>query len=273
MDIRGKTILITGSTDGLGRAVAKRLAAAGAHVLLHGRNRERGEKLVQEIRAAGKGAATFYQADLASLAEVRGLAQAILRDHDRIHVLVNNAGVGSGPNMNERAVSADGHELRFAVNHLAGFLLTYLLLPAIEKAAPARIVNVSSLGQQPIEFDDVMLERGYDGGRAYRQSKLAQIMFTLDLAQELAGKNVTVTCLHPATFMDTTMVRLNNVKPISTVDQGADAVIKLAAADAVEGESGLFFDSLEESRANEQAYDARARKQLRELSRRLTGLA
>lgn len=273
MDLRDKTVLVTGSTDGLGRAVAKRLAAAGAHVLVHGRSRERGEKLVQEIRAAGKGAATFYQADFASLAEVRALAQAILQDHDRIHVLVNNAGLGSGPNMNERAVSADGHELRFAVNHLAGFLLTYRLLPALEKAAPARVVNVSSLGQQPIDFGDVMLERGYDGGRAYRQSKLAQIMFTIDLAQELVGRKITVNALHPATFMDTTMVRLNNVKPVSTVDQGAEAVIKLAASDEVEGESGLFFDSLEESRANEQAYDAGARKQLHELSRRLTGLA
>jgi NAD(P)-dependent dehydrogenase (short-subunit alcohol dehydrogenase family) len=163
--------------------------------------------------------------------------------------------------------------LRFAVNYLAGFLLTYLLLPAIERAAPARIVNVSSLGQQPIDFDDVMLERGYDGGRAYRQSKLAQILFTIDLAQELAGKSITVNCLHPATFMDTTMVRQSGTTPISTVDQGADAVMQLIASDKVEGESGLFFNRLQEARVNEQAYDAGARRKLRELSLRLTGLS
>ncbi|MEX2128425.1 MAG: SDR family oxidoreductase [Xanthobacteraceae bacterium] len=273
MNLAGKTVLITGSTDGLGRLVAKRVAASGAHLLIHGRSKERGEKLLDEIRAAGKGKGTFYQADLGSLAEVRRLAAAILKEHDRIHALVNNAGLGSGPDMKTRAVSADGHELRFAVNYLSSFLLTHLLLPAILNAAPSRIVNVSSLGQQPLEFDDVMLERGYDGARAYRQSKLAQILFTFELARELAGKRVTVNSLHPATFMDTNMVRLNGVKPTSTVDQGADAVIKLVASDAVEGQSGLFFNGLDESRANEQAYDAEARQKLNELSRSLTGLS
>jgi NAD(P)-dependent dehydrogenase (short-subunit alcohol dehydrogenase family) len=271
MNVAGKTILITGSTDGLGRLVATRLAARGANVLVHGRNKERGEKLVAELQ--GKGKPAFYQADLASLADVRKLAATVQNDHGQIHVLVNNAGLGSGPDIKTRAVSADGHELRFAVNYLAGFLLTYLLLPSIAKAAPARIVNVASLGQQPLLFDDVMIENAYDGGRAYRQSKLAQIMFTIDLAQELAGKGVTVNSLHPATFMDTTMVRQSGTKPTSTVDQGADAVMKLVASDEVEGESGLFFDRLQESRANEQAYDADARKRLRELSLRLTGLS
>ncbi|HEY7457209.1 MAG TPA: SDR family NAD(P)-dependent oxidoreductase [Xanthobacteraceae bacterium] len=273
MNLQGKTVLITGSTDGLGRLVARRLADRGANVLLHGRDKERGEKLAKELSAAKKGKAAFYRADLSSLAEVRKLAQAVLKDNGAIHVLVNNAGIGSGPDFKTRAASADGHELRFAVNYLAGFLLTRLLLPAIVKSAPARIVNVSSLGQQPLDFDDVMLERTYDGGRAYRQSKLAQIMFTIDLAQELAGKNVTVNCLHPATFMDTTMVRQSGTKPISTVDQGADAVMKLVVSDEVAGESGLFFNGLDEARANEQAYESSARKKLRELSLRLTGLS
>ena len=272
MNVAGKTILITGSTDGLGRLVAKRLAAAGANVVTHGRSKERGLALVNEIRAAGKGAATFYPADLGSLAEVRKLAETVSKAHSRIDTLVNNAGIGSAP-VTTRAESSDGHELRFAVNYLAGFLLTYLLLPSITRSAPARIVNVSSVGQQPIEFEDVMLERAYDGGRAYRQSKLAQVMFTIDLAQELAGKNVTANSLHPATFMDTTMVRQTGTKPMSTVDQGADAVMKLVTADEVEGESGLFFNGLDESRANEQAYDANARRKLRELSLQLTGLS
>ena len=272
MNVAGKTILITGSTDGLGRLVAKRLAASGANVLAHGRSKERGVALVNEIRADKKGSAAFYQADLSSLAEVRKLAQAVSKDHNRIDVLVNNAGIGSAP-MNTRAESSDGHELRFAVNYLAGFLLTYLLLPSVLKAAPSRIVNVASIGQQPLEFEDVMLAQSYDGGRAYRQSKLAQIMFTIDLAQELAGKKVTVNSLHPATFMDTTMVRQSGTKPLSTVDQGADAVMKLVVSDEVAGESGLFFNGLNEARANEQVYDVDARKKLRELSLQLTGLS
>jgi NAD(P)-dependent dehydrogenase (short-subunit alcohol dehydrogenase family) len=273
MNLAGKTILVTGSTDGLGRLVAKRCAAGGANVLLHGRSKERGDAVCREISVAGKGTAEFYQADFASLAEVRRLAQEVVREHDRIHVLVNNAGLGSGPEINMRAESHDGYELRFAVNYLAGFLLTHLLLPTILKSAPARIINVSSLGQQAIDFGDVMLERGYDGARAYRQSKLAQILFTIDLADQLKGENVTVNCLHPSTFMDTTMVRQNNVKPVSTVDQGADAVMNLITSNALERRTGLYFNVLEESRANDQAYDANARRRLRELSRRLTSLA
>ena len=270
MNVSGKTVLVTGSTDGVGRRVAERLAEAGAQVLLHGRSRERGEILRDEINAAGKGKAVFYQADLSSLAEVRRFAEAVRRDHGRIDVLVNNAGLGSGPDMKTRAVSADGHELRFAVNYLAGFLLTYLLLPILMKSAPARIVNVSSLGQQPIDFADVMLERGYDGGRAYRQSKLAQILFTFDLAQELAGTGVTANCLHPATFMDTTMVRQAGTTPLSTADQGADAILDLVASPALADSTGLFYEGKKESRANDQAYDSDARRKLRELSVRLT---
>jgi NAD(P)-dependent dehydrogenase (short-subunit alcohol dehydrogenase family) len=179
---------------------------------------------------------------------------------------------GSGPDPQARAVSADGFELRFAVNHLAGFLLTYLLLPAILRAAPARIVNVASLGQQPIDFDDVMLERAYDGSRAYRQSKLAQILFTIDLARELADKGITVNSLHPATFMDTDHGAPDRQAPLSSVEQGADALMNLIVSDALEGRSGLFFNGLEEARANDQAYDPEARKNLRALSLQLTGL-
>jgi NAD(P)-dependent dehydrogenase (short-subunit alcohol dehydrogenase family) len=271
MDPAGKTILVTGSTDGVGRHVALTLAAGGARVLVHGRNRERGESLLAEIRKRS-GDAIFYPADLASLAEVRELAAAVRRDHRRLDVLVNNAGIGSRSGGAQRRTSADGFEVRFAVNYLAGFLLTHLLLPLLVASAPARIVNVASAGQSPIDFDDVMLTRGYDGGRAYTQSKLAQVLFTIDLARELEGKRVTVNCLHPSTYMNTTMVRESGVSPISTVEEGGAAILNLILSPALDGRSGLYFDRQREARANPQAYDPAARERLRRLSRELTGL-
>ena len=147
------------------------------------------------------------------------------------------------------------------------------MLPTLESRASSRIVNVASAGQQPIDFTDVMLTRGYSGARAYRQSKLAQIMFTLDLAQELAGRNVAVNCLHPATFMDTTMVRLSGVQPISTVEEGGAAILELVMSPSLERASGLYFNGMRESRADPQAYDAEARGKLRALSFDLVGLA
>jgi NAD(P)-dependent dehydrogenase (short-subunit alcohol dehydrogenase family) len=265
-----RTALVTGATDGVGAVVARQLGASGLRVLVHGRDQERGARVVHDIRQAG-GEAAFLAADLASLAEVRRLAEAVRAETDRLCLLINNAGVGSaGPG---RQVSADGHELRFAVNYLAGFLLTRLLLDLLRSNAPARIVNVASAGQQAIEFDDVMLTRGYSGSRAYRQSKLAQILFTVDLAAELDGADVTVNALHPATYMNTTMVRLAGVTPWSTVEQGAEAILNLAAAPALAGRSGLYFDGLRETRADAQAYDPDARARLRALSFALTGLA
>jgi NAD(P)-dependent dehydrogenase (short-subunit alcohol dehydrogenase family) len=273
MRSEGKTILITGSTDGVGRRVALALAGEGARVLVHGRSRERAESLLEEIRKLGHAPAAFYPADLSSLAEVRRLAAAVQRDHDRLDVLVNNAGIGSRSGGPQRRNSAEGYELRFAVNYLAGFLLTHQLLPLLMASAPARIVNVASAGQSAIDFDNVMLTRGYDGGRAYMQSKLAQVMFTFDLADDLEGCEVTVNCLHPATYMDTTMVRDSGVTPLSTVDEGAASILNLVEAPALEGRTGLYFDRLRESRANAQAYDASARERLRQLSLQLTGLA
>ena len=273
MDLSGKTILITGSTDGVGRHVALALGAAGAKVLIHGRDRQRGQAVVETLRNAGNAGAQLYLADLASLAETRRLAEAIRRDHQRLDLLINNAGIGSASGGRQRRTSADGHELRFAVNYLSGFLLTRLLLPLIVASAPSRIVNVASAGQSAIDFDDVMLTRRYDGGRAYTQSKLAQVMFTFDLARELEGSNVTVNCLHPATYMDTTMVRESEVSPLSSVDEGADAILQLAVSPELEGRSGLYFNGRREARANPQAYDADARRRLAALSFELTGLS
>jgi len=267
-----KTALITGSTDGVGRLVAARLAAAGATIVIHGRDEARADRLVAEITRAG-GRAIFYQADFAALDEVRGLADAVRRDHPRLDILVNNAGIGTGGRGGTRQTSRDGHELRFAVNYLAGFVLTRLLLPLLQSGGAARIVNVASVGQQPIDFADPMLTRGYSGTRAYCQSKLAQIMDMLDLAQALRGSGVTATALHPASYMDTTMVRRDGIAPFSTVSEGADAILRLAAAPELDGKTGLYCDGTRLARANPQAYDASARERLRAFSLRLTGLS
>jgi NAD(P)-dependent dehydrogenase (short-subunit alcohol dehydrogenase family) len=272
MNIADKTVLVTGSTDGVGRLVARRLADQGARVLIHGRDRTRGEQLLSEIRVAKRGSAAFLPADFSSLAEVRRLAGTVRRECDRLDILINNAAIGSGGSAGKREVSQDGHELRFAVNYLAGFLLTRVLLPLLMLGKPARIVNVASLGQHPIDFDDVMLTRGYSGSRAYAQSKLAQIMFAFDLARELDPATATVNCLHPATYMATTMVRQSGVTPMSTVEEGAQAILNLAVADEPDRRSGEFYNGLRPSKANPQAYDGTARERLRLLSLQLTGL-
>ena len=272
MELKDKTILVTGSTDGVGRVVAERLGEGGARVLVHGRDAGRGEATVAAIKAKG-GKAEFLAADLASLAEVRRLAEVVRAGTDRLDVLINNAGVGTGGQGAKRKISADGYELRFAVNYLAGFLLTSELLPLLKASAPARVVNVASAGQQAIDFDDVMLTHGYSGVRAYCQSKLAQILFTVDLAEQLEGTGITVNALHPASYMDTTMVRQAGVTPWSSVETGADAIINLATPPALEGRSGRYFDGQRESRADAQAYDEKARHRLRDLSLELIGHA
>jgi NAD(P)-dependent dehydrogenase (short-subunit alcohol dehydrogenase family) len=273
MKMDGKTVLITGSTDGVGRYVAAQLAAEGARVLIHGRDAARAKSLIADIKRAGHAEPVFYQADLSSLADTRKLADAVLADRRRLDVFVSNAGIGSMNDGPARRTSADGYELRFAVNYLSGFLLAHLLLPLLKAAAPSRIVNVASLGQHPIDFDDVMLTKGYNGSRAYAQSKLAQIMFTIDLANELKGSGVTANSLHPATYMNTTMVRAGGITPVSTVEQGGEAILHLVRGDDVADKSGLFFNGLREAQANPQAYDESARKRLRALSLELTGLA
>ena len=154
-----RTALVTGSTDGVGRVVARKLGEAGFHVLIHGRDQERGASLATEI-AKGGGTSNFLHADLSSLEDVRALAADVQRRTNRLHLLINNAGIGTDGPDGVRETSADGHELRFAVNYLAGFLLTRLLLPLLKESAPARVVNVSSAGQQAIDFSDVMLTHG-----------------------------------------------------------------------------------------------------------------
>ena len=273
-NVEEAVILVTGSTDGLGRLVARDLAAAGATVLLHARDPERGDAAVREIRSeTGSDRLRYYLADFSSLEEVRRLADEVRTNHDCLDVLVNNAGIGAGPRGDaDRQESKDGYELRFAVNYLAPFLLTRLLLPLLRESVPSRIVNVASAGQSPIHFDDVMLERSYEGMRAYAQSKLALVMFTFDLAGELEGTGVTANCLHPASLMDTKMVFETFGSASSSVREGADATVRLAISPEVEGVTGRYFDGQREARADVQAYDPEARDRLRRLSEELTGL-
>lgn len=264
-----RTILVTGATDGLGKGVALALVRDGHSVIVHGRDEKRIASTLEELRRAAPNAQLrSYRADFAALANVRALARDVLDHEPRLDVLVNNAGIGSNvPGGASRQESQDGHELRFAVNYLAPFLLTRLLLPLLERSAPSRVVNVSSIGQQAIEFDDLMLTRGYSGVRAYCQSKLAQILFTLDLQEQLASRNVSVTSLHPATYMPTKIV----TSPVSTLEEGVTATVRLITDPDPAAVSGKFFDGLRERRADAQAYDAKARQKLRRLSEQLTG--
>jgi NAD(P)-dependent dehydrogenase (short-subunit alcohol dehydrogenase family) len=251
-------ILVTGSTDGLGRRVADELAGRGAHVIVHGRAPGKVEEAVRET-----GAAEGLAADLGDLAQVRRMAG----EAGELDTLVNNAGLIES----ERRESADGYELTLAVNHLSHFLLTELLLPRMRE--PARIVNVSSIGQVPLDWDDLMFERGYEGYTAYAKSKLAQVLFTVELAERLAGRDITVNAVHPATMMDTKMVLANLGRPRSSVEEGVEAVLRLVADPDLDGASGRFFDGARESAAHAQAYDAAERRRLWEESERLTRAA
>jgi NAD(P)-dependent dehydrogenase (short-subunit alcohol dehydrogenase family) len=267
----GKTVLITGSTDGLGREVALRLGAFGAHVLVHGRSEQRGVEVVEAINNSG-GSAKFYRADFGSLDNVRKLADAIARDHQHLNVLINNAGIGPGFAGGKRQLSDDGYEMIFQVNYLSHYLLTELLLPTLKASAPARIINVASGAQRPVNFDNVMLENRFSGGVAYSQSKLAQILHTFYLADLLEGTGVSINTLHPATMMDTTMVSQMNRPARTTVDEGARAVMNLVVSPELEGKTGLYFNRLSEDRAHDQAYDENARERLDTISRQLVNL-
>jgi len=248
------TVLITGATGGHGLGLAKRLAAEGVAVVMHGRT-------PAKVAAAAAGLPVeTVAADLSDLRAVEALGAEVRRRFPAVNVLVNNAGVGTGPRGHGRQVSADGIELRFAVNYLAGVVLTSALLPGL-----SRIVNVASLGQAPLDPSDPLLERSYSGSRAYAQSKLAQIMWTIDLAASVPP-GVTVNAIHPGTYMPTGMVAEAGIPPLTALEDGVAATARLVTRTDV---SGRFFDGQREASADPTAYDPAAREYLRALTDKL----
>ena len=225
---------------------------------MHGRDPAAVDEAVADVRARG-GNADGYLADLSELAECSRLARDVAARGD-VSVLVNNAAVGFGAPGAGRSLSADGFELRWAVNYLAPVALTLGLLDALRAAAPSRIVNVGSVGQAPIDFDDLRMDHGYTGTVAYRRAKLALAAWSLELAEELTGTGVSVTCLHPATLMPTGMVMESGLPPMSTLDSGGLATLRLILDDVG---SGHYFDGTEVARAHPDAYDPRVRSRLR----------
>jgi retinol dehydrogenase 14 len=275
----GKVALVTGGTSGIGKATAMALAAMGADVVVVGRDRERGERAAEEIRAQTGGHVDLALADLSSQAEVRNLAEEFERRYDRLDALVNNAGLVQST----RTETVDGLESTFAINHLAPFLLTNLLLDMLKQSAPSRVVTVSSEAERwgSIDFDDLQSKKKYRGFPVYGMTKLANIMFTYELAERLKGTGVTATCMHPGAV--NTRFGTNNRGPMTilfrlfkpfmrTSEQGADTVIWLAASPEVEGLSGRYYADRKPLEPKKIANDSAARRRLWEESERLTGL-
>jgi NAD(P)-dependent dehydrogenase (short-subunit alcohol dehydrogenase family) len=275
----GKVALVTGGTSGIGKATAMALAAMGADVVVVGRDRERGERAAAEIRAQTGSRVDLALADLASQAGVRELAEGFKGRYDRLDVLVNNAGLVQST----RTESPDGLETTLAINHLAPFLLTNLLLDTLKESAPSRVVTVSSEAERwgNIDFDDLQSKKKYTGFPVYGMTKLANIMFTYELAERLEGTGVTATCMHPGAV--NTRFGTNNRGPMTllfrafkpfmrTPEQGADTVIWLASSPEVEGASGRYYADRKVIEPKKIANDPAARRRLWEESERLTGI-
>jgi NAD(P)-dependent dehydrogenase (short-subunit alcohol dehydrogenase family) len=276
----GKTVLITGGTSGIGKATAVAMAAMGADVVITGRNAERGEAAVEELEGQSTGGAVeLILADLFLQSEVRRLAETVLERHDRLDVLANNAGLVQS----KRTETPDGIETTLAINHLAPFLLTNLLLDRLKESAPGRVITTSSEAQRwgSMDFGDLQSRRRYRGFPVYGMTKLANIMFTYELAERLKGTGVTANCLHPGGVG--TNFGKNNGGPMAlffrafkpfmrSPEQGADTLIWLASSPEIDGVSGKYFSDRKEIEAKEIAYDPDARRRLWEISEDLTGL-
>lgn len=268
--MQDKIILITGSTDGIGRQAALELAALGSRVIVHGRDASRGKTVVEEIKTAtGNQKVDLVTADLSSQKQVRQLAAEVTRRYDHLHVLINNAGVF----MNERQVTEDGLETTFAVNHLAPFLLTNLLLDLLKKSAPSRIITVSSVAHTRgrIDFDNLQAEKKFGGYSAYALSKLANVLFTYELAHQLAGSGITAICLHPGVIGTKLLRNGFNISGDSPAD-GAETLVYLASSPDVERVTGKYFQDKLDTPSSEETYNQELREKLWRISKKLTGL-
>jgi NAD(P)-dependent dehydrogenase (short-subunit alcohol dehydrogenase family) len=268
--MEGKTILITGSTDGIGKQTALELSKMGANVLLHGRNQNRGGNALEEIKKkTGNNKIEFFIADLSSQKQVRLLAEKIQEKHNRLDVLINNAGVY----MKERQLTEDGLEMTFAVNHLSHFLLTYLLLDLLKKSSPSRIINISSIAHQSgsVDFDNLQGEKKFSSYGAYALSKLANILFTYKLAEKLKNTGVTVNCLHPG-VINTKLLRAGFGFGGASLDVGAETPVYLAISLEVENITGRYFVKKKETKSSTITYDIKIRKKFWEISEKLAGI-
>jgi len=276
----GRTVLVTGGTGGIGKATAMGLAAMGAHLAITGRDRVRTESAAREIRAAGGGQVDAFIADLSSQTEVRRLAAEVLQTYPRIDVLVNNV----GGYWNTRHITCDGLEHTFALNHLASFLLTNLLLDRLKQGGPARVVTVSSNAQAMgrIDFDDLQGERSYSGARAYNQAKLANVLFTYELARKLQASAVTANALHPGVVSTSFGAEdpggvqrwfVPFMRPfMKTPAQGAATSIHVASSPDLERVTGRFFANTKPKRSSQRSYDQAAAARLWAVSTDLVGL-
>lgn len=279
--LEGKVAVVTGANSGMGKVTARALAELGAHVVCVCRDRTRGEAAVAEIRiASGNPDVVLMPCDLSSQKSIHEFVDAFKQTHQAIHVLVNNAGVINP----HRFVTEDGYEATFALNHLGYFLLTELLLDLLKAGAPSRVVNIASEASERghIDFDDLQKQKKYSAFSAYAMSKLANIMFTFDLAERLRGTGVTVNAVHPGPvatgfgkeFKGVMGWGMKLAKPfMRSAEQGADTAIYLATSPEVEGVTGQYFADRKPIRAKAEAYDPAVRAKLWETSERLTGRA
>lgn len=265
-----KTILVTGATDGIGKQAAHELAAQGHLVLVHGRNAARGKQVVQEIERATKNSQVeFVGADFAELEQVRQLAAHVQKNYARLDILINNAGVF----MPQRTLTPDGLEMTFAVNHLAHFWLTNLLLEKIIQSAPARIVHVSSGTHRSgsIAWDNLQGEKQYSGYDAYARSKLANVLFAYALAERLQGTRVTSNALHPGVIR-TKLLHAGWGGGGSDLARGAETIVYCATATALENVTGRFFDNQRETASSPASHDKKLQDKLWDMSAQLVGL-
>jgi len=276
----GKVCLVTGANSGIGKETARRLADLGGTVVMVCRNKGKGEKALADIAKTRGGPVELMLADLASFESVRSLAKGFLEKHNSLHVLVNNA----GGVILSRSLTVDGIETTFQVDYLSHFLLTNLLLEILKKSAPSRIVNVSSAAHYSghLDLDDLPMKNGYGTMRAYSRAKLAQVLFTYELARRLQGTGVTANCLHPGVVA--TNIWKRSMGPLSFVgnvsrlflispEEGAETSVYLASSQAVEGVTGKYFDNKQEKESSAESHDQVLAQRLWAESEKLSGLA